>query len=368
MGLLEYLNRTVPDLVANAVPSFYNDDPLLKEIRGAGKVKRSGGSNVRFTRIISGHSDFVEMNGANIAVPLAKKDTLGTFSGDWTRLIKPIIIPHVDMTRMQTPADKKRLVQDITDAVLQSAKNDVVRRIYTGDTATVAKGLAGLGSLNGGRTAAPNSSGTTSGFQRGAFEFDVPATQSATGNTYMGLARTADTTNDENNWYNQFEAHSGFTTDFLKVCERQKMKADSYAPKGKVSLLVVSIDDHVSIAEAIRSYPGSGASAVVYTPADLAAGKAHDPIHVFGGMKVVSNRFMTAARLGDYSGGSAINSAAYGINPEFMEWWVNDNNDFKVTSFHDGLETGNQDADIGYLILECQFAVPGLLFQFCTRT
>ena len=45
------------------------------------------------------------------------------------------------------------------------------------------------------------------------------------------------------------------------------------------------------------------------------------------------------------------------MNPNTIEYWVNANNDFRVTKFTDHLETSNVDADVGYIILEVQLAM-----------
>ena len=42
------------------------------------------------------------------------------------------------------------------------------------------------------------------------------------------------------------------------------------------------------------------------------------------------------------------------------------NNDFRVTKFADHLETSNVDADVGYIILEAQFAMTNLMANGCT--
>ena len=165
MGLLEFANFTVPDVVKKSIPSFYAKDPLLEALRSRNKVIRSGGTNVRVPRIKSGHSDITELNGTNLEIPLAKKETFDFAFGDWARVVKPIILPHIDRDRMQSNADKKRWVSDTTAAVMQSFHNSVSRQIYVGDVAT----LTGLGTLNGGKTGL-----SSSGFESGALQFLAP--------------------------------------------------------------------------------------------------------------------------------------------------------------------------------------------------
>ena len=345
MGLLEFANFTVPDVVKKSIPSFYAKDPMLEAIRSRNKVIRSGGTNVRFTRIKSGHSDISELTGSNLEIPLAKKETFETGTGDWTRLVKPIILPHIDRDRMQSNADKKRWVQDTTMAVLQSFHNQVSRQLYCGDVAA----LSGLGTLNGNKTGL-----SSQGFENGALQFADPASQTG---TYLGMTRNQDAA-DENNWYNQFKTHGGFASTYLEDAEEIKITADSYASDSEgISVGVVSITDHVALGKGIRQY-GTG-DGISYRPEDLDAGKAHRTIYVANGVKYFPNRFMTAARVGE-------TTPVFLLNPNGLEWWVNANNDFRVTKFSDHTVHGNMDADIAYCFLEVQFCVPSLLTQACT--
>ena len=251
MGLLEFANFTVPDVVKKSIPSFYAKDPLLEALRSRNKVIRSGGTNVRVPRIKSGHSDITELNGTNLEIPLAKKETFDFAFGDWARVVKPIILPHIDRDRMQSNADKKRWVSDTTAAVMQSFHNSVSRQIYVGDVAT----LTGLGTLNGGKTGL-----SSSGFESGALQFLAPGSQTG---TYMNLSRNQDTVNDEDNWYNQFIAHTGIATDYLEVSEELKITADSYADDSEgISIAVCPIATHVDIGDAIRT-TGTGPGLII---------------------------------------------------------------------------------------------------------
>jgi len=356
MGLLEFANFTVPDVVKKSIPSFYAKDPMLEAIRSRNKVIRSGGTNVRFTRIKSGHSDISELTGSNLEIPLAKKETFDTGTGDWTRLVKPIILPHLDRDRMQSNADKKRWVQDTTMAVLQSFHNQVSRQLYVGDVAA----LKGLGTLNGSKTGL-----SSQGFENGALRFQTPTAQESAGVTYLGITRNEDLVNDEDNWYNQFVTHTGFATDYLEVAEQIKITADSYAADSEgISLGILSIADHVELGKGIRQYGASAVQAVTYRPEDLEGGKAHRTIYVAGGIKYHPNRFMTETRMDAVVGTGK--EYVYLLNPNGLEWWVNANNDFRVTKFSDHTVHGNMDADIAYCFLEVQMCVPSLLTQGCT--
>tara|TARA_R110000851_G_scaffold84037_1_gene183485 strand:+ start:15535 stop:16626 length:1092 start_codon:yes stop_codon:yes gene_type:complete len=359
MGLLEFANFTVADVVKKSTPSFYSKDPLLESLRTRNKVIRSGGTNVRVPRIKSGHSDITEINGTSLEIPLSKKETFDFAFGDWARMVKPIILPHIDRDRMQSNADKKRWVNDTTAAVMQSFHNAVSRQIYVGDVAQ----LTGLGTLNGGKSGL-----SSSGFERGALEFAIPSTQNTNGNSYMNLARRQDTTNDEDNYYNQFAEHAGFASSYLDVAEELKITADSYAEDGEgISLAVCSIPAHVAIGKAIRNVGGTTGTGLMYRPEDLESGKAHKVVHVAGGIKYFSNRFMTDARMlaaGAPSGGTG--DFVYLLNPNGIHYYVNANNDFRVSKFTDHTMHGNMDADVAYVFLEVQLAVHNLLIQACT--
>jgi hypothetical protein len=344
--ILEYLNMTVPDVVKKKSQAFFNEDQFFDKMRTSGKVKRMGGTEVRINRIKSGHSDHVEVNSLNIEVPLVKKPTISTMTGNWTRWIKPIIVPHIDINRMQSKDAKKTYIDDLTSAALTSFQNSAYRRLYAG----TASGMLGLSTLNGG-----NTSGTSSGFANGALQFSVPASQTS---TYLNETRTVDSTNFEDNWFNQYVAHNGIGTDFLQTAAEIKITADGYADTGGGILCgVCSITEHVSIDDEVRAY--GGGTAIHYTPDDLTAGKAHRVIVKAGGIEYYSNRFMTASAVGKIE-------PVYLLNPDYCEWWVNADEDFRVSKFTDHMEHGNQDADVAFIYVEAQFAITNLLTQGCT--
>ena len=354
MGLLEYANFTVPDVVKKSIPGFYAKDPLLEALRTKNKVIRSGGTNVRVPRIKSGHSDITELNGSNLEIPLAKKETFDFVFGDWARFVKPIILPHIDRDRLQNNEDKKRWVNDTTSAVMQSFHNAVSRQIYVGDVGN----LTGLGTLNGFQTGL-----SSSGFQNGALQFQTPATQST---QYMNLTRRQDTVNDEDNWHNQFLEHTGFSSNYLTKAEELKITADSYAEDSEgISIAVTSIANHVAIGDALRVYGTN--QGIMYRPEDLEAGKAHKTIFVINGVKYFSNRFMTDARIRAVSGGAVTQEDyVYLLNPNGIQYYVNAGNDFRVTKFTDHTMHGNMDADVAYVFLESQLAVQNPLIQACS--
>jgi hypothetical protein len=316
------------------------------------QVKRSGGTQVRVVRVKSGHSDVSEINATNITVPLAKRETLSAMTGDWAKYIKPIILPHVDRDRMSTKEEVKRFVQDESQAAMQSLKNDVVRQLYVGNIAE----LAGLGTLNGVKGA-----GTSSGFTNGALMFTTPALQASGGRSYLNETRVNDTTNFVDNWFNQHQAAATPGVDFLTKAEELKITADTYADDEEgISLAILSISDHVLVGDEIRTVGSGAGPQLMYTVADLDAGKAHPTVHMVNGVQFHANRWMNDNDMG-IAGGTDLVNGVYFLNPNTIEYWVNANNDFRVTKFSDHLETSNVDADVGYIILEAQFAVTNLM-------
>ena len=347
MALLEYATLTVPDVVKKSVVSFYNRDPLLKALQARMQVKRSGGSQVRVVRVKSGHSDVVEINETNLSVPLAKRETLSAMTGDWAKYIKPIILPHIDRDRMSSKEEVKRFVQDESNAAMQALRNDVTRQIYLGNVSN----LLGLASLNGARI-----SGTASGFANGALQFQSPAAQATEGLTYLNETRVNDVTNFVDNWFNQFETAT-MGTNFLSAAEKLKITADTFAEDEEgISLGVLGIADHVSLGDEVRTTGVSSGPQLMYTVGDITSGKANPTVHIVNGVQYHANRWMTAGSVVG-SGGGAVTNPVYLMNPNTIQYWVNANNDFRVTKFSDHLETSNVDADVGYIILEVQLAV-----------
>jgi hypothetical protein len=352
MALLEYLNRTVPDLVRKRIPSFFAEDPLLNALEKSNRVDRSGGSFVKLYRTKSGHSDFTRIDSSNITIPLVKKDTFSGLKGDWGKLIKPIIIPHVDIDRAPTPEEKKKLTQDVTDAAMMSGRNQLARQLYMGDESV----LDVVGTLNGTKTGL-----RSTGLQNGALSFLSPTAQAAASITYLDETRVYDSVNDEDNWYNQYAEHTGINVDFIDAAEEIKAIADTYAEEGEISMGIVSIENLVKIGRAVRSYPGTAAqrAAIVYTPADIEAGNIHKTVEIINGVHYHANRWMTDARVGKVE-------PCFFLNPKGIQLWVNGGHFFKTRKFHDGLETSNHDALISFISLEVQFAVINLLAQGCT--
>jgi hypothetical protein len=355
MALLEYATLTVPDVVKKSVISFYNRDPLLKALQSRMQVKRSGGTQVRVVRVKSGHSDVTEINETNLSVPLAKRETLSAMTGDWAKYIKPVILPHIDRDRMSSKEEVKRFVQDESNAAMQALRNDVVRQMYLGSVTN----LAGLATMNGSRTG-----GTSSGFANGALSFRTPAEQATDALTYLNETRVNDTTNFVDNWYNQFESYTS-GVDFLQGAERLKITADTYAEDEEgISIGILGIADHVSLGDEVRTTGATSGPQLMYTVADINSGKANPTVHIVNGVQYHANRWMTATTV-TTTGGAAVGNPVYLFNPNTVEYWVNANNDFRVTKFTDHLETSNVDADVGYIILEVQLAVTNLMSNGC---
>lgn len=353
MALLEYLNLTIPDLVKNYVPSFENRDPLLKQMRATGQVRRAGGSQVRIRRVKGRHSDAVRIDGSNITVPLNKVDTFSYMTADWGKIIIPIILPHTDRDRLNSKDEIKRWSSETVKAALGAHYIYLSRRLYTGAVNNSAYRV--FGSLNG-----QSSNGVISGFTRGALEFLTPAAQAAAAHQYLNEARTQDTTWYTDNWFNQYGQHGGIGTDLLETVETIKLTADTYAMDGQgISIGALSIADHVLLGKEVRTYPGAGGvSAISYTLDDVEKGRTHPTIHIAGGVHYYSNRWINDTDMG-------MTQPVLLLNPAGCEYWVNAGNDHRMTKFTDHLETSNQDADVAYCVIECQFAVPNLLINGC---
>jgi hypothetical protein len=353
MPLLDYANLTIPDLVKKYNFSFENRDPLISRIRAKNKVIRSGGTQVRIRRVKGGHSQPVEINATNIEVPLVKIDSFGVMTADWSKMIKPIILPHLDRDRLGSKDEVKRWVDNCTKAALTSHYIAMARRLYTGAGAGY---YLALGSLNGNSV-----NGTVTGLANGALRFQTPANQVIAAITYLNDLRTADIVNFTDNWHNQWGQHTGFGVDFLRTVEEVKATADCYTETENddgISIGVLSIQDFVALGEEVRTYGGGGMSTIAYSVDDIKSGKAHPSVQMAAGIQFFPNRWMTDALTGQ-------TDACYLLNPNGIEYWVNAGNDHRVTKITDRLETSNYDADVGFIIVEVQFAVPNLLVQGC---
>lgn len=348
MSLLEYANLTVPDVMKKKAKAFFSKDRFLEKVRKSGGVKRQGGTRVNIHRVKSGHSDHVELSSANYEIPLVKRPTISLMYGDWARYGKPMILPHIDLNRMQSKEEKKEYIDTIVDAALTGFENAALRRLYTG----AASGMLGLSTLNG----STSTTGTSVGFENGALKFALPASQTG---TYLSETRTVDSTDFEDNWYNQYKAHNGIGTDFLATAAEIKLTADSFADMGDgISVGMCSIADLVEIDDEVRAY--GGGTAIHYTPDDLEKGKAHRVLTKAGGVEYSASRFLTASAVG-------VTQPVFLLNPDYAQWWVNADCDFKVTKFTDHLLHGNQDADVAFILTEVQFAITNLLVHGCTR-
>lgn len=358
MALLEYATLTVPDVVKKSVVSFYNRDPLLKALQSRMQVKRSGGSNVRVVRVKSGHSDVVEINETNLTVPLAKRETLSAMTGDWAKYIKPVILPHIDRDRMSSKEEVKRFVQDESNAAMQALRNDVTRQIYLGNVAN----LLGLATLNGAKT-----SGSASGFANGALQWQLPVDQALEGLSYLNETRVNDTTNFVDNWFNQFVIGSTGTT-FLTAAEELKITADTFADDEEgISLGILGIADHVALGDEVRTSGAASGPQLMYTVNDITSGKANPTVHIVNGVQYHANRWMTLNSIQNMKAPTktSVTKPVYLLNPNTIEYWVNANNDFRVTKFTDHLETSNVDADVGYIIMEIQLAMTNPMANGC---
>jgi hypothetical protein len=72
-----------------------------------------------------------------------------------------------------------------------------------------------VGTLNGYKTGL-----ASSGLTSGALQFLAPASQTG---TYLNRARSYDTTDLINTWYNQYGSHSGVGADFFEQAEKLRL-------------------------------------------------------------------------------------------------------------------------------------------------
>lgn len=352
MPILEYANHTVPDLVKGYVPSFESRDPCLNAMKTQGKVNRNGGTKVQIRRLKGRHSDATLIDATNLSVSLNHVPSWGSLDGDWPRMIIPVILPHYDRNRMSSASDLKTWIDGNTRAALHYHYIAMQRRWYNGQGTGA---YLALGSLNGG-----NSAGITSGFVNGAIYFDTPANQQTAGAQYLNQVRLNDTVNFTDNWHNQYATHTGIGTDFLDAAEEAKAFADSYQSDefqdGGIELGILSIANKVKLGKEVRTNGGANAGGIVYRPEDLKNGNAHPSCIIAANIKWHDNRFFSDTAIGK-------TEPAYLLNPAGLQYWVNKNEDHKMTPFNDFLQTAGIDADIGFCIVECQLAVEGLVKQ-----
>ncbi len=107
----------------------------------------------------------------------------------------------------------------------------------------------------------------------------------------------------------------------------------------------------------------------MYTVDDITSGRANPTVHIVNGVQYHANRWMTAGAVTNSAASpTAIQNPVYLLNPNTVQYWVNANNDFRVTKFTDHLETSNVDADVGYIIMEIQLAVTNPMANGCIAT
>jgi hypothetical protein len=339
MSILEFSNRAIPDVIKKAEVSFYHKDPLFSDLRSKNKVVRSGGSEVRFVHIISGHSDIVEINGANHTVPAEKRQTLTTATGDWGWLAKPITISQYDMLRLKTPDEKSRHIKDITMAAMLGFENSIQQQLWLGNQSD----CLSVSTLNGNKT-----DGTSSGFGTGALEFVVPASQNG---SYLGRTRTYSAT-AQDVWYNQ-SVDVTPATDMLPKLATMKRRCDSFADVGQADMSVMPFATYGSFEDEVLSYGGS--AAIQYTPADIAAGKGYPPVTVVRGMRIFTNRWLDS--LATESG---VTHPSYLLNSDTIELWINGGMDFKFSGLKDLSDIG-QKVMFGTIDLQLQPVVRNLM-------
>ena len=362
VNVLDYFARAVPVVVQKAIATYYMKDPLFKALLSKRRINLQGGPQVRIPRVIGGHSSAVEISATNMRVPISGEPVLDTLSFDWGMYAQPIVIPHWNRWRANTPADFQAMLKDTTMAALSSFKRNVSKHIYFGNT-TQANGVSfsRLGTLNGLTTGL-----ASLGLENGAIRFQTPSAQAAAAVTYLGGTRSLDTgAYNANNWFNQYAAHNGVNVDFFDAVELVKMQADSFCDESEdegITLGLCGTDTARKISRAARLYPGTGVQAqVVLTLKDLEAGKAVPRVNAAAGVVFHPVRWMDTTLYSYSSAASLPTELAYLINPMAVSWHVNAGMDFRVGKWVNMLDANNTYADRCLVELQAQFTVDNLL-------
>ena len=353
---LQYLTLVLPKLTPKIVPTHLDSDPIWKAIRAGRKVNLTGGSKVRIRIVKDFSTEATEINDSNITVPLDYNANIFDYvEWDWPKFIIPCIFPHQDMERLTDAAEVKRYVAATQNANLARALKQMRNRFYHG-TALGAKKSAyhGLMTLFDGTTV----TGSRTGFENGLISFTTPAAQALAAKTWLTRTRRIDDSgNGFDNWYNQYGQHAGIGTNFFDTALEQKTLADSFKGDGQdgadiedaeIDMGLVSITDHIKLGRELRNTP-SGGSAVLYTVADVTAGRALPRVIVQDGIKYVSSRIFDPTKLG-------LTEPAYLLPSKLLEFHVRNGQDFKTTKPYNGLEVSNVDADVSFCIVQMQIA------------
>lgn len=345
MAFTEYATVTVPTLVKKFVPTYFDSDPYFKMLRSTKQIKLVGSQKVRVRLVKDYHSEPTEISDSNITVALGRRNIFDYIEWDWPRLIAPLIWPHEDHERMtSTPGDAALWVKQTTATTLEWMFKNLRKRLYLG---TADSRFYGFMTLLG-----SNTSGTRTGFANGLVVFDTIANQIASGPTWLGRSRRQDTTNDFDNWYNQYKQHSGIGVDFFDAALEAKLLADSFADtegggEGEIDIGILSITNHIKLGTEIRNTPSGGAQ-VLYTIDNIEQGRVVPRVHVVDGVKYFSNRLFNDTTIGK-------TEPCYLLPSACIDFQVFNGLNFKTTKVFDGLETTNVDADIGYIKLSGQF-------------
>lgn len=326
MAFLDYVNVVTPKMLGIYVKSFEYNDPLHKRIYNNNARNEITGTDLRIRRVKASGLNVTEISAANIQTPVAITDHLEVMVADWGMMAGSISFATYDLDRMGS-AEKQKYVEQVTKAVTQADMIQTAKRMYLGTPDLAPYNM--LGSLNGG-----NTSGTKTGFTRGALMFETVATQTGGSYPYLSSNRVKTGTADENSWYNQYLAHSGIDVDFLDVEQQLKNIADSYGgadDEEGIDLALMSISDHMKLGNAVRNQPGSGGvSAVHYTVDDLEKGRTHKQVFVVNGIHHYSNRLMESTIGGGTTATIGKDQAVYLLNSRTWESWVNKNKDFAM--------------------------------------
>lgn len=362
-SVLDYFARVTPYVIKQAIMSFYSNDPLFKHLLAGRKMKLQGGSEVRVPRIVGGHSDATEINLSNFKVDFKAESVLDYGAYDWGMYVTPLVVPHINKWRANSPADYQMLVKDTVLAATTNFRQQVQKHLYLGNTVQAnGQRFTKLGTLNGTITGLG-----AKGLENGAIRFQSPSAQTAASVSYLGMTRNFDTgRRNTNNWINWWAQHNGVSVDFFEAVEKVKsyigaFSEDDDAGTG-VTIGLCGTNTWNKISRAARIYPGTGTQAqVVLSLKELASGKGVPRITQAAGVTFYPVRWMDTDLYGFAAAASLPTEACYLIDPQAIGWYINQNMDFAMSPWRNMKETQGLYADVAMIELQAQLVVENIL-------